>query len=497
MKKRHFSPHAAVLLFSILIALSGCSSKKIQPVVDQGYYDDDPYSFEAYLNNRNRVDRSSMTEEQRFAYDNRTASLAHMRQEGVPISSLHLVEQAKSALGIPYVSGGTSTDGFDCSGFVQWAYGNVGVRIPRTAREQSVVGRAIGADSMKAGDIVAFNHPQRGYHTGIYLGNGRFIHSPGRGKSVSIAHLTDPYFSATFIGARRIRSSESDADAVRHLMALDDRVRRDVPGSNKRSASTRHAAAEAESHASARQAKDQKVATVASRSSQEKASPAQDRKAVADNAKNQKAPDPKNQKAEKPDPKNQKAEKADSRNQKADPKQEKATQVARKDTQKDAAKDSQKENPKAGKDQKTQLVAQNTVKSAPQKGQPAKSDPKAEKAAPVKGQPAKQEAKPAQKQQAPAAKQETKPAPKQTAPKQPAQPVKQEAKPAQKQQAPAAKQPAQSAPKQQAPAAKQETKPAPKAPAVKQPAQSAPKQSAPAPAQKKPDKPKQDSKTKK
>ena len=164
-----------------------------------------------------------MSQEERFAYDNRTASLSTMRESGIPLPNLHLIEQAKTALGTPYVPGGTDTQGFDCSGFVQWAYRNVGVTLPRTAREQSVMGRPIKSGSMMAGDIVAFNHPRRGYHTGIYLGGGSFIHSPGRGKSVSIAALSDPYFSSTFIGARRVQSKESDAEAIKKLMALDSR----------------------------------------------------------------------------------------------------------------------------------------------------------------------------------------------------------------------------------------------------------------------------------
>ena len=214
MKARHSSICTVALLVAA-IALSGCSSKKLQPAFEPVY--DDPYSFEAYLENRKKADRSSMSQEERFAYDNRTASLSTMRESGIPLPNLHLIEQAKTALGTPYVPGGTDTQGFDCSGFVQWAYRNVGVTLPRTAREQSVMGRPIKSGSMMAGDIVAFNHPRRGYHTGIYLGGGSFIHSPGRGKSVSIAALSDPYFSSTFIGARRVQSKESDAEAIKKL----------------------------------------------------------------------------------------------------------------------------------------------------------------------------------------------------------------------------------------------------------------------------------------
>ncbi|MFQ8890428.1 MAG: C40 family peptidase [Bilophila wadsworthia] len=143
-----------------------------------------------------------------------------MRDEGVPLSNVHLVERAKTAIGTPYVRGGTSMSGFDCSGFVQWAYKSVGVSLPRTAREQSVLGTPIDSDEMEAGDIVAFRHPRRGYHTGIYIGDGKFIHSPRRGKSVEITSLSDPYFSSTFLGARRVSISESDAEAAQKLMAL-------------------------------------------------------------------------------------------------------------------------------------------------------------------------------------------------------------------------------------------------------------------------------------
>ena len=194
-----------------------------------------------------------MSQEERFAYDNRTASLSTMRESGIPLPNLHLIEQAKTALGTPYVPGGTDTQGFDCSGFVQWAYRNVGVTLPRTAREQSVMGRPIKSGSMMAGDIVAFNHPRRGYHTGIYLGGGSFIHSPGRGKSVSIAALSDPYFSSTFIGARRVQSKESDAEAIKKLMALDSRKptrthKAALASSQKRSATRKQTSAAVAEH---------------------------------------------------------------------------------------------------------------------------------------------------------------------------------------------------------------------------------------------------------
>lgn len=140
----------------------------------------------------------------------------------LPKSRRQLLKVAQSALGTPYVLGGTRPGGFDCSGLVCWAYGNAGVRLPRTAREQSTVGTRIGRlEDMRAGDIVAFRHPRRGYHTGIYVGNGKFIHSPRTGSHVKINSLADPYFNNTFLGARRVNMGSREnllAQAEQRLM---------------------------------------------------------------------------------------------------------------------------------------------------------------------------------------------------------------------------------------------------------------------------------------
>ena len=90
-----------------------------------------------------------------------------------------LMRRAHKAVGTPYVYGGESLAGFDCSGFVRWTYKSVGINLPRTAREQSLLGyRIMDVSKMRAGDIVAFRRSGGGYHTGIYIGDGRFIHAP-------------------------------------------------------------------------------------------------------------------------------------------------------------------------------------------------------------------------------------------------------------------------------------------------------------------------------
>lgn len=146
------------------------------------------------------------------------SNVEHLRQdqqtslpEHDPATGQKLVKKAHSAIGTPYVLGGSAPGGFDCSGLVKWTYNSIGVELPRTAREQSTVGQKIkNVEDMRAGDIVAFKHPKRGYHTGIYVGDGKFIHSPRKRTRVRINSLDDPYFSSTLLGARRVNVSSAD-----------------------------------------------------------------------------------------------------------------------------------------------------------------------------------------------------------------------------------------------------------------------------------------------
>lgn len=158
-------------------------------------------------------------------------------------SSQQLLRKARSAIGTPYVRGGTTPDGFDCSGFVCWTYKSVGVQLPRTAREQSVIGQRINnVDEMRAGDIVAFRHPRRGYHTGIYVGDGKFIHSPHKRTRVRINSLDDPYFKSTFLGARRVKVEGGETMIAQAESRLSDfteeRVVRELSRDKKKAGKT-------------------------------------------------------------------------------------------------------------------------------------------------------------------------------------------------------------------------------------------------------------------
>jgi cell wall-associated NlpC family hydrolase len=105
-------------------------------------------------------------------------------------------------LGIPYRWGGSSpSTGFDCSGFVMYLYRQVGVSLPHNAAMQYRHGRAVSRGSLRRGDIVFFNGLG---HNGIYLGGGRFIHSPNSGDVVKISQLSEGWYSSRYVGARRV-----------------------------------------------------------------------------------------------------------------------------------------------------------------------------------------------------------------------------------------------------------------------------------------------------
>jgi cell wall-associated NlpC family hydrolase len=117
-----------------------------------------------------------------------------------------LTRDALRFLGTPYVFGGTSTSGFDCSGYVQHVFAMLGVSIPRTADAQYYAGRRIKG-GMKPGDLVFFQTYEPGpSHVGIYLGNGKFVHASSS-HGVMVSKLSDSYWSARYIGAKRLLAS--------------------------------------------------------------------------------------------------------------------------------------------------------------------------------------------------------------------------------------------------------------------------------------------------
>ena len=111
------------------------------------------------------------------------------------------VALAQQFLGVRYRYGGSSPrTGFDCSGFIMYIYGRLGISLPHIAAAQASVGIHVPRASLKPGDLVFFDGLG---HAGIYIGKGRFIHSPRTGESVRIDYLSG-HWSRGYVGARRV-----------------------------------------------------------------------------------------------------------------------------------------------------------------------------------------------------------------------------------------------------------------------------------------------------
>ena len=128
-------------------------------------------------------------------------------RSGVASPATPLVEgmlrTATDLLGTPYRNGGSTVDGFDCSGFVQYVFAQHGVRIPRTVRKQVEVGAKVR--DAEAGDLVFFKTDGGGpTHVGIALGPDRFIHAPSSRGVVRVEPFSAPYWSSRFLEARRV-----------------------------------------------------------------------------------------------------------------------------------------------------------------------------------------------------------------------------------------------------------------------------------------------------
>ncbi|MEH7549014.1 C40 family peptidase, partial [Neobacillus vireti] len=110
-------------------------------------------------------------------------------------SASAIIAYAKQFLGVPYVWGGSTPSGFDCSGFTSYVFRNAaGINLPRVSRDQQNVGTRISPSQVQPGDLVFRGNPA--YHVGIYIGGGQYIHAPQTGDVVKIAAYDPSKFSS-------------------------------------------------------------------------------------------------------------------------------------------------------------------------------------------------------------------------------------------------------------------------------------------------------------
>lgn len=130
-------------------------------------------------------------------------------RQTVSLRAAELVVTSMGFLGVPYKRGGNSVEtGFDCSGFVRAMYEQtLGLVLPRRAEQQAAATDKIDRADLQPGDLVFFNTMRRAFsHVGIYLGDGKFIHSPKPGSQVRVEDMGLSYWKRRFDGARRVQT---------------------------------------------------------------------------------------------------------------------------------------------------------------------------------------------------------------------------------------------------------------------------------------------------
>ena len=115
-----------------------------------------------------------------------------------------IIATAKKYIGVPYLWGGTTPSGFDCSGFLQYVFRQNGINLLRTSKQQYTMGVWVSKANLQKGDLVFFQTGSNGIsHVGMYIGNGQFIHASSS-KGVTITDLSNSYWAARYHGARRV-----------------------------------------------------------------------------------------------------------------------------------------------------------------------------------------------------------------------------------------------------------------------------------------------------
>lgn len=134
-------------------------------------------------------------------------TLALTLSAGSAFADSKLNSAIKPIMGVSYKMGGTTTNGFDCSGFTTYVFKKLGMSLPRVSSAQYKMGTAVSKKNLRAGDLVFFNTSGRGVsHVGIYIGGGKFAHS-STSRGVIVTSLNQSYFAKRYVGAKRVMST--------------------------------------------------------------------------------------------------------------------------------------------------------------------------------------------------------------------------------------------------------------------------------------------------
>ncbi|MCX7711598.1 MAG: NlpC/P60 family protein [Clostridia bacterium] len=162
-----------------------------------GYYD---FTSTGYFGD---VTRNAVIKYQMDNYLYGDGIVGHATAREIKVDKV--IQQGKQYMGVPYVWGGTSPSGFDCSGFVHYTLLKNGITIPRTTELQYNAGSWVSKDKIRPGDLVFFTTYRPGpSHVGIYIGNGQFIHASSGAEKVTISDFNKSYYAERFIGAKRV-----------------------------------------------------------------------------------------------------------------------------------------------------------------------------------------------------------------------------------------------------------------------------------------------------
>lgn len=130
-------------------------------------------------------------------------------QAGSAFADSKLDTVVDSVYGTAYQTAGTTSKGFDCSGFTMYVFKQFGITLPHSSYDQSKLGQKVAKDDLRAGDLVFFNTSGKGVsHVGIYVGDGKFAHASSS-KGVTISSLSDSYYVKRYMSARRVMNTAS------------------------------------------------------------------------------------------------------------------------------------------------------------------------------------------------------------------------------------------------------------------------------------------------